>query len=97
MFNLYKNGQLIQEVITDNNGECLLELSHGDYKLVQKKGKKGYSFVEDYEFTVNHDSINVIELYNEAIIIDVPDTMVLGTMYDFLKINLRRFRVIKMY
>lgn len=97
VFNLYKNDQLIQEVITDINGEYLLDLSYGDYKLVQKKGKKGYSFVDDYEFTVSHDSTNVIELYNEAIIIEVPDTMVLGTMYDFLKINLRRFRVIKMY
>lgn len=97
VFELYKNGEFLKEVTTDDSGECLIDLSYGNYKLVQKIGKKGYSFVDDYEFTVDSDSINLIELYNEAIIVDVPDTRILGTIYDFLRVNLRKFRAVKIY
>lgn len=97
VFELYKDGEFLKEVITNDDGEYWIDLAYGNYKLVQKVGKKGYSFINDYEFTVDSDSTNVIELYNEAIIVDVPDTRILGTIYDFFRINLRKFRAVKIY
>ena len=97
VFDLYRDNEFIQEVKTDKNGECALDLSYGNYKLVQKAGKKGYSFIDDYEFVVNDDTVNIIELYNEAIVVEVPDTLVLGTLYDFIRINFRKFRALKVY
>ena len=31
------------------------------------------------------------------LIVDVPDTRILGTIYDFFRINLRKFRAVKIY
>ena len=75
VFDIYKDDQFYQNVKTNNLGEIYLELEFGDYKLVQKQGKEGYSFIDDYLFTVDENTTNTINLYNEAEIIEVPDTM----------------------
>lgn len=61
-------------VETDEKGEANIELDYGEYTIKQLKGKKGYRFIEETYFEVNDNSSNILELYNEAIVIEVPDT-----------------------
>ena len=62
------------KITTDENGESFLELDYGIYTIKQLKGKKGYKFIEEQTFEVTDNSNNLIELYNEAIVVSVPDT-----------------------
>lgn len=74
IFEICKINGDCQNIETDIKGEAKISLDYGIYKIKQLKGKKGYSFIEESIFEVNDNSSTVIELYNKAISIDVPDT-----------------------
>lgn len=74
VFEIYTDDELYQTVETNENGEVELNLEYGTYKFVQIKGKKGYHFVDDFILEINDDTSSFIELYNEAIKVEVPDT-----------------------
>ena len=73
-FDIYKDNELYDTVITNENGEIQLNLEYGTYEFVQTKGKDGYSFVDNFTIEVNSTTAKVIDLYNEAIVVEVPDT-----------------------
>lgn len=74
-FEIYQNNKLIDTITTDKYGIAHTKLSHGNYKIVQIKGIDGYNYIEPFEINIGTNKLNeLIELYDEAIVVEVPDT-----------------------
>lgn len=67
-FYLYRDGELIDNITTDEMGEKVLFLEYGEYRLVQVNGKEGYCYSDDYVFKIDENTDNLkIELVNEPL------------------------------
>ena len=70
-FQLFKKGNNvpIKTVTTDSQGMISFKLTYGNYILHQTKGTTGYSFMSDYEFTIDDNFLEgeAIKLTNPAI------------------------------
>ena len=56
-----KNGNTVQEVITDSEGRLSVELPYGTYTVRQLTSKKGHEKVQDYTLVVNKtETINKV-------------------------------------
>ncbi len=85
IFEIYQGDDLILTVKTDTLGIAEFSLPYGRYRLHQVKGKEGYQNIQDLDFTVTDNSLNHLKLYNEEIIVDVPDTGLL-TPFSWVRI-----------
>jgi len=72
-FEIYDNaGQLVKQLITDENGEVEFELPYGTYLVKQQNTTDGYKIVEDFQIEIKDESNEILEyfLYD----IKVPNT-----------------------
>lgn len=74
-FEIYRDSVLIDTITTDKFGIAHISLPYGIYSIVQISGIDGYSYVEPFEIDIGMNKLNeLIELYNEEIVVEVPDT-----------------------
>lgn len=73
-FEIWQEDELVMILKTDQDGVARFQLPYGTYQLHQISGKKGYQMIQDFSFSVDSDSSDVLKLYNKEIIEDVPDT-----------------------
>lgn len=72
-FNIYdKNNNLIQTIITDENGHIETILPYGKYKLIQLTSTEGYQKVEPITFEIKNNEDITFNLIDYEI--PVPDT-----------------------
>lgn len=67
------NNNLIGEYKT-LNGKIEEKLDYGDYYLIQKSGKEGYSFVDRLNLSIKESKKYSYNLYDNVLIVDVPNT-----------------------
>lgn len=68
IFELYdSSNNLIEELVTDDDGIIKKELTFGIYKLKQKTSWLGYEKIEDIEININDNNDKVINIINEKI------------------------------
>ena len=48
-------GEVIDTIITDDDGVALVKLPFGNYKIVQKKGLENYSIADDIELSISEN------------------------------------------
>ena len=74
-FNIYnKNNELIKDITTNENGITSITLPYGTYTIKQVNSTEGYYKTDDIVVSIsNTDNIN-LELYDEKIEIEVPNT-----------------------
>ena len=68
------NNNLIGTYVTDKNGEVIVNLAYGKYRIHQVNGLDGYTKASDYTFEVTDTEDLKISLYDDEIPINVPDT-----------------------
>lgn len=74
-FEIYKDNKLVDTIVTDKYGIAHIILPYGNYNIIQTSGIEGYKFVDPFEINIGINRLNeVIELYDEAEVIEVPDT-----------------------
>lgn len=74
-FEIYDNNDnLVGTYKTDNNGLIEINLPYGKYRIHQVDGIEGYTKAEDYTFEITDTSDMDINLYDNEIPINVPDT-----------------------
>ena len=59
---------------TNEDGIINLKLEYGNYYLKQIKGKVGYRLIDKFLFKINDTSKKTYNLYNEVLIVSVPNT-----------------------
>lgn len=84
VFEICDKEETCYKVETNENGEANIRLDYGIYIIKQLEGKRGYKFIEEQEFEVSDDSQQIIELYDEAIEVKVPDTYKGNFVTDFI-------------
>ena len=69
-FELYNNetNELIDTLITDEDGFSNIYLRFGTYRLHQIEGEEGYKFISDYIFTVDGTKMKEVMYFNNEII-----------------------------
>ena len=60
--------EVVETVTTNEEGKAETKLKVGNYILKQTKGKKGYEFIKDYEFTVEEGSTGEMFFLNNEVI-----------------------------
>lgn len=86
-FNIYdSDNNLINTVITDENGEINLTLPYGTYTFVQMSGKDNYEKVDDFIIKVETENDIEKELYDMEI--ETPNTSTSNNKIFFLVISL---------
>jgi len=74
-FEVYDNNDnLVGTYKTDSNGLIELTLPYGKYRIHQVDGLEGYTKAEDYLFEVLDTTDMEVNLYDDEIPINVPDT-----------------------
>lgn len=74
-FEIYKDNKLVDTIVTDKYGIAHITLPYGNYNIIQVSGIEGYNFIDPFEINVGINRLNeLIELYNEAKKIEVPNT-----------------------
>lgn len=61
---IYKKGELIDTVVTKNGYATTKRLPNGKYKLIETKGKEGYSEIMPIIFEMHEDAKKEIEIEN---------------------------------
>lgn len=88
VFDVYKNNDLIDEIVVNKEGISSKKLDAGEYYLIEKNAPKGYlinnsrinfTIDDENEFDVldNNELVFNINVFNEkepSLVIDVPDT-----------------------
>lgn len=80
-YGIYKDGKLIEKIITDSMGTISTKLPFGKYILRELEAPDGYKLDDkSYEFVIDENNLLVnFDLVDEKIIIKIPDT---GLYYD---------------
>lgn len=86
IFEVYdKNGNLVDNLITDNNGYSFITLGYGAYSIKQVEGIEGYTISDEYsEKIVDEETIHYKEIINNYIeegevlgeYVEIPNTKV---------------------
>ncbi len=72
-FEIYNhNNELIKTISTDENGEIILILPYGEYKVIQINSSNGYEKVEPFTITIEDEEEKTIELIDYKI--PIPNT-----------------------
>ena len=69
VFGIYdKNGNLVNNIVTDEEGKTSILLGYGSYTIKQSKGLDGYSLASDYtDKIVDEESVHQSDLFNYLI------------------------------
>lgn len=69
-FELYntKTNELLAVLKTNDEGIITYDFSFGTYRLHQIKGKEGYTFVSDYEFTIDETKVKEVAIFKNELI-----------------------------
>lgn len=68
-FQIFENGILIKEVITDKDGKAKFLLPYGKYEIKQINSTVGYKFVNDFVIEINNNTSETYELLD----LKIPD------------------------
>lgn len=68
-FQIFENGILIKEVITDKDGKAKFLLPYGKYEIKQINSTVGYKFVNDFVIEINNNAYETYELLD----LKIPD------------------------
>lgn len=68
-FQIFENGILIKEVITDKDGKAKFLLPYGKYEIKQINSTFGYKFVNDFVIEINNNTSETYELLD----LKIPD------------------------
>lgn len=71
-FNIYKDNELIETIITDEQGIAEITLPYGSYKIIQLTSTEGYSKIDPIYFDVKDNKVIYYNLKDYKI--DVPNT-----------------------
>jgi len=83
-FNIYNHtGQLVETIITDENGHAKATLPYGTYKIEQQNTTNGYEKVEPFYITINTEEVLTFNLIDYKI--KVPNTSY-NILKDIIKI-----------
>lgn len=75
MFNIYNSkGELVDSIITDENGYASIELPYGKYTVKQITSTEGYNKVEDFEINISDSDKDKLNYELLDYIIEVPNT-----------------------
>lgn len=68
-FQIFENGILIKEIITDKDGKAKFLLPYGKYEIKQINSTVGYKFVNDFVIEINNNTSETYELLD----LKIPD------------------------
>ena len=67
VFNIYDSNYTLYKTVETTNGIIDIELPYGNYKIEQIDGIEGYTKSDSFNITIDSDSINIYDLYDELI------------------------------
>ncbi len=77
VFNVFDStGELVESIVTDENGYAFIELPYGTYTVKQENTKEGYEKVDDFTVTISEKDDEKLEYELLDYIIEVPNTEV---------------------
>lgn len=59
-----RNGDIVEKLVTDENGVTTATLPYGKYTIKQTKGEEGYVFSEDIEVNITEEKLYEFEINN---------------------------------
>lgn len=77
VFNVFDSkGELVESIVTDEEGFASIELPYGTYTVKQENTKEGYKKVDDFEVKVTEKNSDKMEYELLDYVIEVPNTEV---------------------
>ena len=74
VFEIYDANNSLIGTYETKKGKIEEELAFGNYQVVQTKGKTGYSFVDNFNISIDENKKYSFNLYDNVLIVSVPNT-----------------------